>query len=43
MRLKPRKLFLAQPEKIAIHQWSPFRDLESQTVRIGNPVYGSGA
>lgn len=43
MRREPRKLSLAQPEIIAIHQRSPFGDLESQKGRIGNPVYGAGA
>ena len=43
MRLEPRELSFVQPETVSIHQWSPFGDFESQNVRNGNPVYGSGA
>ena len=43
MRLKPRELSFVQPETVSIHQWSPFGDLESRNVSIGNPLYGSGA
>jgi hypothetical protein len=38
MRLKPRELFLAQPEMVSIHQRSPFGDLESRNVSIANLV-----
>src|SRR5271169_4442490 len=41
-RLKPSKLILRQPETIAIHHGSPFRDRESQTSQQWNPFYGSG-
>lgn len=40
-RLKPRELFLGQPEMIANHRQSPFGDRESQTQARGNPLYGS--
>ena len=43
MRLKPCKLRVAKPERISIHQWSPFGDLESRRVPIRESVYGSGA
>src|SRR5271169_963576 len=42
MGLKPRELFLFQPKIIAIHRWSPFRNLESRNAPVGNPLYGSG-
>jgi hypothetical protein len=41
MRLKPRKLIVAQPEILSIHQGSPFGDLESRNAWVGNPVHGS--
>ena len=43
MRRKPRELPLIKPELIAIHDGSPFGDLESQNDPSGNPLYGSGA
>ena len=42
MRREPRELPLVQPELIAIHDGSPFGNLESQNVPTGNPLYGSG-
>jgi hypothetical protein len=38
MRREPRKLSLAQPEAISIHQRSPFGDLESETASQRNPL-----
>ena len=43
MRLKPRKLSIAQPEMISIHRRSPFGDLESQNCHSTKRSYGSGA
>jgi len=42
VRCQPRKLFLIQPEMIAIHDGSPFGDLESRKAPAVNPLYGSG-
>lgn len=41
MALKPRKLGVGQPEKIAIQRRSPSGDLESRHGKSGNPIYGS--
>jgi len=43
MRREPRELPLIQPKLIAIHDGSPFGNLESQNAPVGNPLYGSGA
>ena len=41
-RPQPSELLFGQPKMIAIYQWSPFGDRESQTHRQRNPFYGSG-
>ena len=43
VRREPRELSLIQPKMIAIHDRSPFGDLESRNAPAVNPLYGSGA
>jgi hypothetical protein len=42
MRCEPRKLSVIQPKMIAIHDASPFGNLESRNAPVVNPLYGSG-
>ncbi len=42
MRLKPRELFLGQPEVMGVHARAPFGILESQNDCRSKTFYGSG-